>query len=67
VEASDANHLPEPTFMVRMLKYGTYEVVMKRDRETPTKHISDFRSRDEAQTWIKENAASWQRNIPHRR
>jgi hypothetical protein len=50
-----------------MLKYGTYEVVMKRDLESPTRHISDFRSRDEAQTWIKENAAYWRRNLPHRR
>ncbi len=67
MEASDANHVPEPVFTVRMLKYGTYEVVMRRDRETPTKHISDFRSRDEAQAWIEENAPTWRRSVPHRR
>jgi hypothetical protein len=66
-EIGRANHLPEPIFTVRMLKYGTNEVVMKRDLESATKHIGDFRSRDEALTWITENAASWRRNLPHRR
>ena len=49
-----------------MLKYGTYEVLLEQDAEFPRKHISDFRSRAEAQSWIKENAGSWARRVPHR-
>ena len=63
----DDSHPPEPIFTVRMLKYGTYEVVLEQDDDTPRRHISDFRSKDEAQTWIKEHAASWvKRKLPHR-
>jgi hypothetical protein len=50
-----------------MLQQGTCEVLLEQDAETPRRHISDFRSRDEAQTWIKENAAAWTRKVPHRR
>jgi len=67
VEAIDDYHQTGPSFAVRMLKYGTYEVVMKRGIETPPTHISDFRSRDEAQAWIRENASGWLRSVPHRR
>ena len=65
--ALDDSRSPEAVFTVRPLKYGTYEVVLEQDVETPRRHISDFRSKDEAQTWIKENAASWvKRKLPHR-
>lgn len=56
---ADDDRQLEPTFTVRMLKYGTCEVVMKLDVDAPTTHISDFRSKDEAQAWIRENAPVW--------
>ena len=56
----------ESAFVVRMLKYGTYEVVLQSDAEAPPKHISDFRSKDEAQAWIKENAPGWHKLPPPR-
>ncbi len=49
----------EPTFTVRSLKYGTYEVVTTPDDESPSRHISDFRSKAEAQAWIRENGSNW--------
>jgi len=57
----------EAAFAVRMLKYGTCEVVLKPDPESPARHIADFRSKDEAQAWIKENARSWHKASPPRR
>ena len=57
----------EPVFVVRMLKHGTCEVLLEQDAEMPRRHISDFRSKAEAQTWIRENAASWTRKLPYRR
>lgn len=54
-EASEA----ETTFTVRKLKYGTVEVVMRPDEQSPTRHISDFRSADEAQAWIREHGSTW--------
>jgi hypothetical protein len=59
VATINAHHPPNSTFAVRMLKYGTCEVVLKRDVETPPMHIRDFASRDEAQAWIRENAGVW--------
>jgi hypothetical protein len=65
VTALEDSRPPEPVFTVRPLKYGTFEVVLEEDFETPRRHISDFRSKDEAQTWIKENAAAWaKRRLP---
>lgn len=49
----------ESAFTVRMLKYGTYEVVTAPDDESPPRHISDFRSKAEAQAWIRENGSNW--------
>jgi hypothetical protein len=51
----------EKAFTVRMLKYGTCEVVTKPDAETPARHISDFRSEAEAQAWIRESGPDWMR------
>lgn len=67
METAEDYHQPESIFAVRLLKYGTCEVVLKRDRDSPTKHIADFRSPDEARAWIKENAAAWRRIIPPRK
>lgn len=54
----------EPVFTVRSLKYGTFEVVMRPDEQSPTRHISDFRSAAEAQAWIREQGSSWvKRNL----
>ena len=49
----------ESGFTVRMLKYGTYEVVTTPDDESPPRHISDFRSEAEAQDWIRQNGSNW--------
>jgi hypothetical protein len=49
---------PETVFTVRKLKYGGYEVLREGDLDTPRRHICDFRSEYEAQTWIKENAVA---------
>lgn len=44
-------------FSVKKLKYGGYELVLKRgDR---SQHICDFRSEDEAKNWIRENGAKY--------
>jgi hypothetical protein len=67
VETADDYHLSESIFAVRPLKHGTCEVVLKRDVESPIKHIADFRSPAEARAWIKENAAAWRRSIPPRK
>jgi hypothetical protein len=56
-----------PTFTVRMLKYGTYEVVTTPDEESPSRHISDFRSKDEAQAWIRESGPNWVKRHVRRR
>ncbi|MGH7036101.1 MAG: hypothetical protein ACREFL_20435 [Stellaceae bacterium] len=54
----------EPIFTVRSLKFGTFAVVMQPDERSPTRHISDFRSAAEAQTWIREQGSSWvKRNL----
>ena len=54
----------EPIFTVRSLKYGTFAVVMQPDEQSPTRHISDFRSAAEAQAWIREQGSSWaKRNL----
>lgn len=53
----------EPIFVVRTLKYGTYEVVA-REAEMPARHISDFRSEDEAQAWIRESGPDWVKKHP---
>jgi hypothetical protein len=52
---------PDQAFTVRLLKYGTCEVVTKPDAETPSRHISDFRSEAEAQAWIRESGPDWVR------
>jgi hypothetical protein len=50
---------PESPFVVKKLKYGGYELVFKGDREAYARHISDFRSEDEAKIWVSENAAKF--------
>jgi len=57
----------EALFAVRVLKYGTCEVLLKRDPDRPPQHIADFRSPAEARAWIKENAPAWRRIIPPRK
>jgi hypothetical protein len=44
-------------FSVKKLKYGGYELVLKRDGRN--QHICDFRSEDEAKIWIRENGATF--------
>lgn len=44
-------------FSVKKLKYGGYELVLKRDGRS--QHICDFRSEDEAKIWIRENGATF--------
>jgi hypothetical protein len=45
-------------FSVKKLKYGGYELVLKRDGGN--RHICDFRSEDEANIWINENGAKFE-------
>jgi hypothetical protein len=47
--------LTNSPFSVKKLKYGGYELILK--REGSTQHICDFRSEDEANIWIRENGA----------
>jgi hypothetical protein len=44
-------------FSVKKLKYGGYELVLHRDGRN--QHICDFRSEDEANIWIHENATKF--------
>jgi hypothetical protein len=44
-------------FSVKKLKYGGYELVLNRDGRN--QHICDFRSEDEARSWIRENGARY--------
>jgi hypothetical protein len=44
-------------FSVNKLKYGGYELLLKRDGRN--QHICDFRSEDEAEIWIHENGAKF--------
>ena len=44
-------------FSVKKLKYGGYELVLKRNGRN--QHICDFRSEDEAKIWIRENGAKY--------
>ena len=44
-------------FSVKKLKYGGYELVLK--RAGGNQHICDFRSEDEARIWIHENGAKF--------
>ena len=44
-------------FSVTKLKYGGYELVLRRDGRN--QHICDFRSEDEARSWIGENGARY--------
>lgn len=44
-------------FSVKKLKYGGYELVFHRDGGS--QHICDFRSEDEARSWIRENGAKY--------
>ena len=48
---------PSSPFSVKKLKYGGYELVLKRDGRN--QHICDFRSEDEAKIWIRENGAKF--------
>jgi len=44
-------------FSVKKLKYGGYELVLKRNDRN--QHICDFHSEDEAKIWIRENGAKF--------
>jgi len=48
---------PTSPFSVKKLKYGGYELVLRRDGRN--QHICDFRSEDEAAIWIRENGAKY--------
>ena len=50
---------PNSPFIVKKLKYGGYELVLKGTRAGENQHICDFRSEDEATIWIRENAAKF--------
>jgi hypothetical protein len=44
-------------FTLKKLRYGGYELVLRRDGRN--QHICDFRSEDEANSWIRENCATY--------
>ena len=48
---------PISPFTLKKLKYGGYELVLRRDGRN--QHICDFRSEDEAKSWIRENGAKY--------
>ena len=50
---------PNSPFIVKKLKYGGYELVLRSNRAGESRHICDFRSEDEAKIWIRENAAKF--------
>lgn len=51
----------DTVFTVRKLKYGGYEVLMEGDPDMPRRHVSDFRSENEAKIWIAENSSVFSR------
>lgn len=56
--AQGSNSKPSASpFRVKKLKYGGFELVLHRDGRN--QHICDFRSEDEAKSWIRENGAKY--------
>jgi hypothetical protein len=51
----DESRDTDSIFLVKSLKYGGYEVLIKEAIDYPARHICDFRTEYEARMWIIEH------------
>jgi hypothetical protein len=48
-----------PTFTAKLAEDGAYYVLMEPNAYAPAMHIGNFASKNEAQAWIRDEAAAW--------